>query len=255
MATLKRRLEALEGRKNPKLDKSQLENAVRWLEHGYVVLSDDGVAIDEHPYGAETGQAAQWLNTLPVETRRNLFEEHRPRNEKDADKLPDELVLNIACHALEHHGIMYVQPDGTFVVGTTNPYYSPRYWCRIAERAQVLCKERDTVLFPCAPDEMRQCIEYINAGVFNVHPRHPHSWNGQGSCIGIDYKQAGTPYNSPESRALYELHGRVTDALETVRRQLQVGLWETTEEVIEVLEWGIADSEDEPCESVNDSSG
>lgn len=262
----RKRLEALESRKSAEsievLDPAEMKRAKDYIRWEGVVLSGDGAAIALKSYWQGIDHVVQWLNKLSKAARLEVFEKYRSLNEYDADKLTDDEVLQEALRGLGGGSALTVWNNGIFRVTFSNPALGPRYWQRIAERAQALCQERDTILVPMTFNEMHQIIEYINIGVFKVHTLPPQRRYGHESCIGLDYSIAGASYNSPESKSLYKFWWHITDALDTVLWQFRLrdpdaGLFDTTEKVTEFLEWALSyESEDEPCdESANESSG
>jgi hypothetical protein len=171
-----------------------------------------------------------------LEVQRRV-EEEKPLDESDANQLTDDQVLGLATEGLSPGRTLRIARDGTLHVTFSRPSWGPRYWQRIAERAQLLCKERNIILVPANTDQLRQFLGYIESGVFIVHLRQPQSRYGHESCININYDLVGRDYNSPESSARSDLLHRITDVLDDIMCQVQGELLTTTDEVIEVLHW------------------
>jgi len=55
----------------------------------------------------------------------------------------------------------------------SNPAPSPRFWQRVAERADQLCTDRNLVLFPLGTAECRRAIKYFNDGTLWMRPPEP----------------------------------------------------------------------------------
>jgi hypothetical protein len=128
--------------------------------------------------------------------------------EAEADVLDDDEVIALACYGLGEGRTLNAWNTGLFRVTFGNDAWGPRYWQRIAERAQALCDERGIVLFPLTPADTVAAIDLITSGAFRVRPRGPQEQDSHRSCIRF-------PAEVPNWSELFEQKTRLADALDT----------------------------------------
>jgi hypothetical protein len=167
-----------------------------------------------------------WLNDqAPGELAANLAP-----NETDADVLTDDAVLDEACYGLADGHTLTCWNTGTFRVTFSNSAGGPRYWQRVAERAQALCTARGIMLFPMTTEEIHAAIDLIAREVFFIRPHRPQFSDSYGSVIMHRS-------SDPEYHAHDEQKRTLVRALDCCRWQSHGSLLETREEILELLAW------------------